>query len=56
MAAAPYATPGPSTRKRPATTPSQFMVEEDLDELNGDDVEYIPRTKRARRVSPDVVI
>lgn len=56
VTAAPYATPGPSTRKRPAATPSRFTVEDDLDELNGDDGECVPRTKRSRRISPDVVI
>ena len=56
VTAAPYATPGPSTRKRPAATPSRFIVEDDLDELNGNDLEYAPRTKRSRSISPDVVI
>ena len=52
----PYATPRPSTRKRPAATVSSFLVEDDNDELLYEDAEYIRRTKRARRISPDVVI
>jgi hypothetical protein len=56
VTAAPYATPGPSTRKRPATAPSRFIVEGDLDELNDDDVEHTLGAKRPRRISPDVVI
>jgi hypothetical protein len=57
VSAAPYATPGPSTRKRPAAaTPSRFIIEGDLDELNNDDGEFTLGAKRPRRISPDVVI
>jgi hypothetical protein len=43
-----YATPGPSTRKRPAALPSRQLDEDDSDDpLNGDD-EDSPRAKRAR--------
>jgi hypothetical protein len=51
----PYATPGPSTRKRPATATAQPSVDGDSgDELNAD--EYIPRAKRIMRSSPTVQI
>jgi hypothetical protein len=54
---APYATPGPSTRKRPAAIPSEFIVDGDIDELNDDnDGEYTQGSKKTRRISPDVVI
>ena len=52
----PYATPGPSARKRPAAIQSQLIVKGELDELNDADEEYSPRTKRARQISPHVVI
>lgn len=51
-----HATPGPSARKRPAATLSRFVVEDDLDELNDDNVEHNIGSKRPRRISPDVVI
>jgi hypothetical protein len=51
----PYATPGPSTRKRPAAVASDLLIDGDSgDELNAD--EYIPRAKRVMRSSPTVQI
>lgn len=52
----PYATPGPSTRKRPAAAASSFMVEEDDDELLYENSEHVPKAKRPRRVSPQVCL
>lgn len=59
----PYATPGPSTRKRPVAAASSFLVEEedndggdDDDELLYDNAEYVPQAKRPRRVSPQVFL
>lgn len=52
----PYATPGSSTRKRPAATVSSFLVEDDDDELLYEDAEYVPKAKKARRPSPQVFL
>lgn len=51
-----YATPGPSTRKRPATTPSRLLIEEDSDDLLSDGEESFPPPKRARASSPTVMV
>lgn len=50
-----YATPGPSTRKRPAAA-SRLLVEDDDDELLHDEAEYVPKPKRVRRSSPRVFV
>lgn len=55
----PYATPGPSTRKRPIAAASSFLVEEDEDdhdELLFEDAEYVPKARKARRLSPQVFL
>jgi hypothetical protein len=52
----PYATPGPSSRKRPAATASSSLVEDDDDELLYEDEEYVPKAKKARRPSPQVLL
>lgn len=51
-----YATPGPSTRKRPTAAASSFSVEDDDDELLYEDAEYVPKAKKVRRVSPRVFL
>jgi hypothetical protein len=51
-----YATPGPSTRKRPVVATSSFLVEDDDDELLHEDAEYAPKAKKARRLSPQVFL
>jgi hypothetical protein len=51
----PYATPGPSTRKRPADTQPRQLVDEYSDDLLNDDNEYFPQAKRTRS-SPAVVV
>ena len=50
------ATPGPSTRKRPAAAASRLHLEDDDDELLHDEAEYVPKAKRARRSSPRVEV
>jgi hypothetical protein len=51
----PYATPGPSTRKRPAALAADLLIDGDSgDELNDD--EYAPRARKAMRPSPTVEI
>lgn len=57
----PYATPGPSTRKRPPAAASSFLVgeednDDDDDELMYDNSDYAPQAKRPRRVSPQVFL
>ncbi|GAB7327837.1 hypothetical protein MBLNU13_g11630t1 [Cladosporium sp. NU13] len=55
----PYATPGPSTRKRPAAAAHSFLIEDDDDdddELLYEDAEYVPKAKKARRPSPQVYL
>jgi hypothetical protein len=51
-----YATPGPSSRKRPAAAVSRLMFEDDDDELLHGEAEYVPRAKRARLLSPTVFV
>jgi hypothetical protein len=51
----PYATPGPSARKRPAAVASDLFIDGDSgDELNA--AEHVPRAKRVMRSSPTVQI
>lgn len=51
-----YATPGPSTRKRPVAAASSFLIEGGDDELLYEDAEFVPKAKKARRVSPQVFL
>jgi hypothetical protein len=51
----PYATPGPSTRKRPAAATAHPLIAGDSgDELNDDG--YVPRARKTMRPSPTVEI
>lgn len=52
----PYATPGPSTRKRPAAAPIPLLPGSDDDDSSEDDEDDFPRVKRAMRSSPEVMV
>lgn len=52
----PYATPGPSTRKRPATIATRLPIDDDDDELLHDESDYLPKAKKTRRSSPTVEV
>lgn len=51
----PYATPGPSTRKRPAATRALLPMQIENDDIPSED-EYVPKAKRARFSSPRVFV